>query len=97
MVIAKVESLRMVIHQNPFVLTSKIISLGMARGVVMELNKGRKMNWVMYIEWTNHEQQQQQNYMVELLSDKEDDTKNADEENLFGNNNCQNIAPENIV
>ncbi len=53
MVIAKVESLWVVIHQNPFVLTSRIISLGMARGVVMELNKGRKMNWVMYVEWTN--------------------------------------------
>ncbi len=55
--IAKVESLWMVIHQNPFVFTSRIILLGMARGMVMELNKGRKMNWVMYIEWTNQEQQ----------------------------------------
>ncbi len=55
--IAKVESLWMVIHQNPFVFTSRIILLGMARGMVMELNKGRKMNWVMYIEWKNQEQQ----------------------------------------
>jgi hypothetical protein len=53
LVITKVESLWMVIHQNPFVLISRIISLAMARGVVMELNKKRKMNWMMYVEWTN--------------------------------------------
>jgi hypothetical protein len=35
--------------------------------------------------------------MVELLNDEEDDTKNANEENLFGNNNCQNVALEEIV
>jgi hypothetical protein len=66
MVIVKVESLWMVIHQKPFVLASRIILLGMARGVVMELNKGRKMNWAMYIEWTNQEQQRQKSYVVEL-------------------------------
>lgn len=56
MVIAKVESLWMAIHQKPFVPTSRIISLGMEKGVVMELNKGRKMNWMMYVKWTNQKQ-----------------------------------------
>jgi hypothetical protein len=44
--IAKVEGLWMVIHQKPHVPSSRIISLGMARGIVMEL-KGKKMNEVM--------------------------------------------------
>jgi len=35
--------------------------------------------------------------MVELLNDKKADTKNADEKNLFGNNNCQNVAPKKIM
>jgi hypothetical protein len=41
-------------HQKPHFPTSRIISLGMARGIVMELN-GKKMNWVMYTKWTNEE------------------------------------------
>jgi hypothetical protein len=44
--IAKVEGLWMVIHQKPHVPSSRIISLGMARGIVMEL-KGKMMNEVM--------------------------------------------------
>ncbi len=51
-IIAKVESLWMIIHQKTYVPASRIIFLGMARRVVMDL-KGDKMNWVMYIEWTN--------------------------------------------
>lgn len=46
----------MVIHQKPFFLASRIISLGMAKRVVLDL-KGKKMNWVMYVEWTNQDQQ----------------------------------------
>ncbi len=42
-VIAKVEGLWMVIHHKPFVPSSRIISLGMARRIMMEL-KGKKMN-----------------------------------------------------
>jgi len=53
-VITKVEGLWTMIHQKPHVLTSRIISLGMARCVLMEL-KGKKMNWVMYTKWTNQE------------------------------------------
>jgi hypothetical protein len=55
-IIAKVESLCMIIHQKMCVPASRIISSGMARGVVMDL-KGNKRNWVMYAEWTNQEQQ----------------------------------------
>jgi hypothetical protein len=32
--ITKVENLWMIIHQKPYVLTKKVITLGMARGVV---------------------------------------------------------------
>jgi hypothetical protein len=55
-VIAKVEGLWMVIHQKPHVPITRIISLGMAKGIAMEL-KGKKMNWAMYTEWTNWKQQ----------------------------------------
>jgi hypothetical protein len=51
-IITKVESLWMIIHQKMCVLASRIILLGMAKGVVMDL-KGDKMNWAMYVEWTN--------------------------------------------
>jgi hypothetical protein len=54
-VIAKVEALWMVVHQKPFFLVSRIISLGMAKKIVLDF-KGKKMNWVMYVEWTNQEQ-----------------------------------------
>jgi hypothetical protein len=33
------------------------MSLSFARRVVMEIVKGKKMNWVMYAEWMNQEQQ----------------------------------------
>jgi hypothetical protein len=42
----------MVIHQKPCVLASKIISLGMVSKFIMQM-KGKKMNWAMYVEWTN--------------------------------------------
>jgi len=50
--IAKMEGLWMVIHQKPHVHASRIISLGMARSIMIEL-KGKKMNWAMYTKWTN--------------------------------------------
>jgi len=34
---------------------SRIITLGMARGIVCEM-KGKQLNWVAYIEWTNAKQ-----------------------------------------
>jgi hypothetical protein len=46
----------MVSHQKPSVLASRIISLGMARGIMIELARGKKMNWAMYAKWTNQEQ-----------------------------------------
>jgi hypothetical protein len=62
-IIAKVESLCMIIHQKMCVPASRIISLGMARGVVMDL-KGGKMNWAMYVEWTNQKQQRQKGSII---------------------------------
>jgi len=35
--------------------------------------------------------------MVDFLNDEEDDTENANEENLFGNNSCWNVALEEIM
>ncbi len=35
--IAKVERLWMIVHENHYILASKIITLGMARGVVYEM------------------------------------------------------------
>jgi hypothetical protein len=49
-IIAKVEDLWMVVHQRIGDPTSRIISLGMARGIVMELVRGKKMNWAIYAE-----------------------------------------------
>jgi hypothetical protein len=50
--IAKMEGLWMITHQKPCVLASKIISLGMVRKLIMQM-KGKKMNWAIYVEWTN--------------------------------------------
>jgi hypothetical protein len=47
----------MVVHQKLGDPASRIISLGMAKGIVMELMKGKKMNWAIYAKWTNQEQQ----------------------------------------
>ncbi len=54
-IIAKVEILWMIIHQKMCVPASRIILLGMAKKPIMDL-KGDKMNWAMYVEWTNREQ-----------------------------------------
>jgi len=43
-IIATVESFWMIIHQKMCVPTSRIIFLGMAKGIVMDL-KGDKMKW----------------------------------------------------
>jgi hypothetical protein len=53
--IAKVKHLWMVVHQKPYVPTSRMISLSMVKRMVMEL-KRKKMNRAMYVEWTNIEQ-----------------------------------------
>lgn len=50
--IAKVERLWMFVHQQAFVPTTRIVSLGFARGMAMEL-KCKRMNWALYVEWTN--------------------------------------------
>ncbi len=42
----------MVIHQKPCLPTSKIIPLGVVRKLIMQM-KGKKMNWAMYVKWTN--------------------------------------------
>jgi hypothetical protein len=55
-VIAKVETLFMIVHQNPYVPASPFISFGMEKRIVYE-QKQRKMNWARYAKWTYVEQQ----------------------------------------
>jgi hypothetical protein len=74
----KVEDLWIVIHHKLRIFVLRIISLGMARRVVMDL-KGQQMNWAMYTKWTNQEQQRQKDSLVKLMNDEEDDTKVVDE------------------
>jgi hypothetical protein len=45
----------------------------MAKGIVMELMKNKKMNWAMYVEWTNQEQQLQRTSISEMMRDEEGD------------------------
>jgi hypothetical protein len=51
--IAKIERLWMLVHQRHVVPTTKLVSLGFAKGVAMEIVKGKKMNWAMYAKWMN--------------------------------------------
>jgi hypothetical protein len=50
--IGNVESLWMIIHQKPYVPPSRLISMGMARGLACE-KMGKMMNWAIYAEWMN--------------------------------------------
>ncbi len=43
----------MLVHQRHVVPTTKLVSLGFAKGVAMEIVKGKKMNWAMYAKWMN--------------------------------------------
>jgi hypothetical protein len=52
--IEKVEKLWMVIHQKSCVLATRVVSLGFAKGVTMQM-AGKQMNWVLYTKWTNQE------------------------------------------
>lgn len=54
--IAEIERLWMIVHQNNLVLASRMITKGMARGLYVEKKKNRKVNWAAYAEWTNSEQ-----------------------------------------
>jgi len=54
--IEKIEKLWMVVHQKPYMLASRLISLGMAKGLACE-RMGKAMNWAMYAKWMNSEQQ----------------------------------------
>jgi len=55
--ITKVERRWMIVHQKPYVLASRIIILGMARGIMCE-HKGKQLNYATYDEWTSVEQLQ---------------------------------------
>jgi hypothetical protein len=68
----KVEKLWMKVHQKACVLASKSISFGMVRGLACE-RLGKPMNWTMYAEWTNSEQQRQKAKAkkIDLLSSDE--------------------------
>ncbi len=48
--IAKIENLWMIIHQKPYVLAGRVITLGMARGLIYKFN-GKQMNWATYVKW----------------------------------------------
>jgi len=85
----------MVVHQKLGDPASRIISLGMAKGIVMELMKGKKMNWAIYAKWTNQEQQWWKTPLVELVSQKGNDgidQPEGDEENLVGSNSCMIVV-----
>ncbi len=86
-IITKVEDLWII-----RILVLKIISLDMARKVVMDL-KGQQMNWAMYAKWTNQEQQRQKNSLIKLINDEEDDTKVVDE----GGNLAPNASSLNVI
>jgi hypothetical protein len=47
----------MIVHQKPYVLASRIITLGMVKGIMCE-QKGKQLNWVAYAKWTNVKQLQ---------------------------------------
>jgi hypothetical protein len=47
----------MIVHQKPYVLASRIIILGMAKGFMCE-QKGKQLNYATYVEWTNVKQLQ---------------------------------------
>ncbi len=53
--IATIEKLWMIVHQKPHVLALRTISFGMARSIICE-QKGMKLNWATYAEWTNAKQ-----------------------------------------
>jgi len=53
--IHKVETLWMIVHQKPYLHASKLIPLGMARGLMFEEFHGKHMNWAFYVEWINNE------------------------------------------
>ncbi len=61
--ITNIENLWMIIHQKPYVLPRKMITLGMAQGLVYELN-GKQMNRLAYDEWTNQKQFQRHHAKV---------------------------------
>lgn len=72
--IKKVKTLWMVVHQKPYLLASRLISLGMAQGLASKKIHGKPMNWALYVEWTNKKQQwhKVQVEQIELLSDEEE-------------------------
>jgi hypothetical protein len=52
----------MVVDQNLFMPTSKLMVFGIVRRLAYK-KMGKPINWVMYVEWTNNEQQ---HYKVRL-------------------------------
>ncbi len=62
----------------------------MVRRIMMKLVRGKKMNWAMYVEWTNKKQQWWKTPLVELMSDEKgnDGTNQSkgDKKNLVGSN-----------
>jgi hypothetical protein len=68
MLIEKIEKLWMVNHQKHNILITRVVSLGFARRVTMEMAK-KPMNWVLYAEWKKQEQQHRHKGLLENLSD----------------------------
>ncbi len=58
----------MFVYQRHVVPITRLMALGFARGVVMEIVKGNKMNQVMYEKWMNQEQQRKQKGFVDFKS-----------------------------
>ncbi len=64
----------MIIHQKPYLLTSRLIPLGMVRGLTFEKVHGKNMNWALYAKWTNNEQHwgKARAKQIEFLSDEDE-------------------------
>ncbi len=50
--IHKVKTLWMIVHQKPYLLTLRLIPLGMVQGLMFEKVHGKNMIWALYVKWT---------------------------------------------
>jgi hypothetical protein len=53
--IHKVKTSWMIVHQKPYLLTSRLIPLSILRGLTFEKVHRKNMNWAFYAKWTNNE------------------------------------------
>lgn len=84
-VVKKLELLWMQIHQKHCLLSSRLISLSMARGFYYQEKLNVKLNWAAYAEWTSNEQLRQRQKSMKQGRLTEDSFFSDDEDaNLEG-------------